>query len=131
MNANQAAFAVRKMCRVLGVSHSGFYDWRQRAPSKHATDDAVLRERVRAIHADSDETYGMPRIRAELAEQGVHVGGKRIARLMRSSGLRGVSRRRGYVVTTQRDDKRRAAPDLVARKFKADGPNKLWVADMT
>jgi len=131
VNANQAAFPVRKMCRVLGVSPSGFYDWRQRPPSQRAMDDAVLGERIRTIHAESDATYGMPRIRAELAEQGVRVGGKRIARLMRAAELRGVSKRRGFTVTTQRDDKQRPAPDLVNRQFKAAGPNRLWVADMT
>ena len=131
MNANQAAFPVRKMCRVLGVSHSGFYDWLRRAPSQRAMGDAALSERIRAIHAESDATYGMPRIRAELVEQGVRVGGKRIARLMRAAELRGVSKRRGFVVTTQRDAKQRPAPDLVKREFKADGPNQLWVADMT
>ena len=131
MNANQADFPVRAMCRVLGVSHSGFYDWQVRGPSRRALADAVLSERIREIHAESDATYGMPRIRAELAEQGTAVGGKRIARLMRRAGLRGVSRRRGYVVTTQRDDKQRPAPDLVKREFKADAANLLWVADMT
>jgi putative transposase len=131
VNANQAAFPVRKMCRVLGVSHSGFYDWLQRPSSQRALDDAVHGERIRTIHAESDATYGMPRIRAELAEQGVRVGGKRIARLMRAAELRGVSKRRGFTVTTQRDDKQRPAPDLVNREFKAAGPNQLWVADMT
>jgi putative transposase len=131
VNANQAAFPVRKLCHVLGVSRSGFYDWLRRTPSQRAMDDAVLGERIRAIHADCDATYGMPRIRAELAEQGVRVGGKRIARLMRAAELRGVSKRRGFVVTTQRDAKQRPAPDLVKREFKADGPNQLWVADMT
>ena len=62
MNANHAAFPVRKLCRVLGVSSSGFYDWVQRPPSQHAMDDAVLGERIRT--AESDATYGMPRIRA-------------------------------------------------------------------
>ena len=131
MNANQADFPVRTMCRVLGVSHGGFYDWQRRPPSQRAMDDAVLSERIRTIHTDSHQTYGMPRVRAELADQGVRVGGKRIARLMRTNGLRGVSKRRGFVVTTQRDDKRGPAPDLVRRAFRADGPNQLWVADMT
>jgi len=130
VNANQTDFPVRTMCRVLGVSHSGFYDW-QGGPSRRALTDAVLSERIRDIHAQSDATYGMPRIRAELAELGTSVGGKRIARLMQRAGLRGVNRRRGYVVTTQRDDKQRPAPDLVKREFKADAPNLLWVADMT
>jgi putative transposase len=131
VNANQADFTVRTMCRVLGVSHSGYYDWLGRAPSKRTLDDAVLTERIRLVHAQSDETYGQPRIRAELAQQGVAVGGKRVARLMRGAGLKGVSRRLGFVVTTLRDAQRQPAPDLVKRGFTADAPNKLWVADMT
>jgi transposase InsO family protein len=131
MNVNQADFPVRTMCRVLGVSHSGFYGWLERPPSRHAMADAVLGERIRTVHAESHETYGMPRIRAELADQGVRVGGKRIARLMRVAGLRGVSKRRGFVVTTRRDAKRTPAPDLVRRAFRAEAPDQLWVADMT
>lgn len=79
----------------------------------------------------SDETYGMPRIRAELADAGVQASRKRIARLMREARLRGVSRRRGYVVTTRRNPKERPAPDLVKRQFVATDINQLWVADMT
>lgn len=131
MNANQADFPVRTMCRVLGVSHSGFYDWLDRAPSRRTLEDAVLTERIRLVHAQSHATYGQPRIKAELADQGVAIGGKRIARLMRAANLRGVSRRRGFVVTTRRDVERQPAPDLVQREFTADAPNKLWVADMT
>jgi len=123
--------SVRTMCRVLEVSPSGFYDWRDRAPSNRAMANAVLTERIRAIHAESDATYGMPRVRAELLEQGERISAKRIARLMRCSGIRGVSRRRGFVITTRRDQARRPAPDLVKREFAAEGPNRLWVADMT
>jgi len=94
-------------------------------------DDAVMVERIRAIHAESDATYGMPRVRAELIDQGVRISRKHVARLMRHAGLRGVSRRRGFVVTTRRDESQRAAPDLVKREFAAHGPNQLWVADMT
>lgn len=131
MNANQAAFPVRKLCRVLKVSPSGFYAWRERAPSRRALDDAVLTERIRAIHATSDATYGSPNIHAELRDEGTRVGRKRVARLMRAAGIRGVSRRRAFVVTTRRDLKQRPAPDLVNRQFAAAGPNQLWVADMT
>jgi putative transposase len=131
MNANQAAYPVRTMCRVLRVSHSGFYDWLDRAPSKRSIDDAVLTERIRQIHAQSHDSYGRPRIRAELNAQGTTVNAKRIARLMRLAGLRGISRRRGFTVTTLRDVRQRPAPDLVQRRFDADGPNRLWVADMT
>jgi putative transposase len=94
-------------------------------------DNAVLVERIRAVHAESDATYGMPRVRAELIEQGVAVSRKRVARLMRGAHIRGVSRRRAFTVTTRRDEKQPLAPDLVKREFKADGPNQLWVADMT
>lgn len=86
-------------------------------------DDAGLVERIRAIHAESDATYGMPRVGGELIDQGVKVNGKRVARLMRANAIRGVSRRRGFVVTTQRNQRQRPAPDLVKCKFKADGPS--------
>jgi putative transposase len=131
MNANQADVSVRTMCRVLKVSPSGYYAWRERAPSQRAIDNAVLTERIRTVHAASDATYGMPRVRAELIDQGLTVSRKRVARLMRRAHIRGVSRRRGFVVTTQRDERQRHAPDLVKREFKAEAANKLWVADMT
>ena len=131
MNANQADFPVRTMCRVLKVSPSGFYAWVRRPPSQRAMDDAVLTERIRQIHVASDRNYGSPNIHAELRDEGTRVGCKRVARLMRKAGLRGVSRRRGFIVTTRRDAKDRPAPDLVNRKFVATGPNQVWVADMT
>jgi putative transposase len=116
---------------MLKVSASGYYAWQGRPPSRRAMADAVLTERIRAIHRASDENYGSPNIHAELREEGTRVGRKRVARLMRQAGLRGVSRRRGFVLTTRRDPKQRPAPDLVNRRFVADGPNQLWVADMT
>jgi putative transposase len=131
VNVNQAVHRVRTMCRVLGVSASGYYDWRDRKPSQRAMENAVLVEQIRQVHDESDGTYGMPRVRAELMDRGVCVARQRIARLMRSHGIRGVSRRRGYVVTTQRAESQRPAPDLVNRAFVAEGPNELWVADMT
>lgn len=131
MSANQADVSVKTMCRMLDVSTSGYYAWRDRAPSRRSIDDVVMTERIRTIHAESHTTYGMPRVRAELRDQGVTISRKRVARLMRRAEIRGVSRRRGYVVTTRRDAKQRPAPDLVNRKFTAAGPNQLWVADMT
>jgi len=129
--ANQADFPIDAMCRALQVSPSGFYGWRDRAPGKRAIDDAVMTERIRAVHAESNATYGMPRVRAELIDQGVAISRKRVARLMRRARIRGVSRRRGFVVTTRRDARSAPAPDLVQRRFSADGPDRLWVADMT
>jgi putative transposase len=123
-------YPVTTMCRVLEVSTSGYYAWRKRAPSRRARVDAALTERIREIHHWSRGTYGVPRIHPELAEEGIHVGRKRIARLMQAAGLRGVSRRK-FVRTTQRDRSARPAPDLVNRDFTASGPNRLWVADIT
>jgi putative transposase len=131
VNANQADVNVRTMCHVLGVSASGYYAWRDRAPSRRKLANAVLTEKIRQVHADSHETYGMPRVRAELIDQGLQVSRQRVARLMRQHGIRGVSRRRGFIVTTQRDRRQGKAPDLVQRRFQAEGPNQLWVADMT
>lgn len=131
MKANQAEFPIRTLCQTLGVSTSGFYDWQGRAPSARAQANATLLQEIRAAHQASDETYGMPRIRAELADQGIVASRKRIASLMRHAGLRGVSRRRGWCVTTERHPRQRPAPDLVERKFVATDINQLWVADMT
>ncbi len=131
MNANQADVSVETMCRVLKVSQSGFYAWRGRGPSRRSIDDMVMTERIRTVHAHSHATYGMPRVRAELIDQGTTISRKRVARLMRLAQIQGISRRRGYVVTTRRDQRQRPAPDLVQRRFEATQANQLWVADMT
>jgi len=130
VRTNQAVHRVATMCRVLGVSPSGFYGWRWRPPAARAQADAGLSEKIRAIHERSRGTYGVPRVHAELAAEEIHVGRKRVARLMRAVGLEGVSRRRS-VHTTVRDRAARPAPDLVDRDFVAPGPNQLWVADIT
>jgi putative transposase len=119
------------MCKHLGVSTSGFYDWCSRPPSQRCISDAVMTERIRQIHKMSDCTYGRDRIRAELRDMGVCVNHKRVARLMNLAHIKGVSRRRGHVVTTERDRHAKAAPDLVKRQFVATAINQLWVADMT
>jgi putative transposase len=118
------------MCRVLEVSTSGYYAWCKRSPSARAQADAELTSRMNAIHERSHETYGAPRVHAELEAEGIQVGRKRVARLMRTAGLVGVSRRK-WITTTVRDRHARPAPDLVERNFVAPGPNRLWVADIT
>lgn len=123
-------YPVTTMCRVLGVSTSGYYAWRRRAPSERVRCDAVLSKRIREIHQWSRGTYGVPRIHAELTEEGVRVSHKRVARLMQAAGLQGVSRRK-FVRTTEKCRSARPAPDLVDRDFTAPGPNRLWVADIT
>ena len=131
MSAHQALFPVAAMARVLGASESGFHAWRKRPASAHAIADTALLKRIRTIHSSSRETYGAPRVHAELRAGGEKHGRKRIARLMRSAGLIGASRRGGTVVTTRRDREARPAPDLVDRNFVAERPNQLWVADIT
>lgn len=131
MSANQASFPIAAMARVLGVSKAGYYAWRQRPASAHAMADAVLLKRVRTIHASSRQTYGAPRVHADLRGRGERHSRKRIARLMREAGLMGASHRRGGPITTRRDKDARPAPDLVDRNFSATEPNQLWVADIT
>jgi putative transposase len=114
---------------MLEVSTSGYYAWQQRSPSARATSDSALLERIRGIHEKSRETYGVPRVHAELQAEGTHVGRKRVARLMRQAELAGASRRKGCW-TTIRDRDARPAPDLVQRTFAAQGPDRLWVADI-
>jgi putative transposase len=122
--------SVKRMCRALGISESGFHAWRVRPPSRRSRANDELLARIRSIHQLSRGTYGAPRIQAELTDAGLSVSRKRIARLMRSAGLAGISKRK-WCATTIRDLAARPAPDLVRRRFHADGPNKLWVADIT
>ena len=129
MSENQAAYPIATMCRLLGVSSSGYYAWAKRKPSRRAQADTIVLSHIRAAHAASHGTYGAPRIHIDLQENGIRVGRKRVARLMAAAGLMGVSRRR-FVTTTIRGGGRQA-PDLVERKFAADRPDLLWVADIT
>ena len=130
MKANQAEFAVRTLCRVLGVSPSGYYAWRDRPPSARDVENARLLERMRQIHTFSRKTYGRPRMYAELRDEGRVVNHKRVARLMSLDGLQGATRRKKWR-TTKRAKDARPAPDLVERDFAPGGPDRLWVADIT
>jgi putative transposase len=129
--AKRAEHSIQIMCRVLGVSRSGFHAWARREPCARALADAALSGRIAEIHADSLKTYGSPRVHAELRlEDGVRVGRKRVERLMRAAGLSGqVKRRRG--TTTIRAQGVRTAPDLVERDFNPTAVNRLWAADIT
>lgn len=118
------------MCRLLGVSPSGFYAWRGRKPSKRDAENGALLARIRAVHDESRGTYGALRVQRELAHQGLRFGKNRIARLMRQASIRGVCRRK-WVRTTRRDESETPRADLVERDFSATSPNRLWVADIT
>lgn len=127
---NQALFAVARMCRVLGVSTSGYYAWRKGPASGRRRKDAVLLARIREIHQGSRQTYGAPRIHAQLRQEGTLVSRKRVARLMKKAGLKGVCRRR-WPRTTVRCPGAPVVSDLVQRDFSAAAPDQLWVADIT
>ena len=131
MKANQATCSVRVMCRLLKISPSGFYAWDERAMSARERVDIALTARIHQIYRRSRETYGSPMIHAELAdEHGIRVGRKRVARLMRAAHLRGATLRK-FVVTTLSAEQPPEVADLVERRFYADRPNRLWVADAT
>ena len=128
--AEKAQHPVSLLCDVLGVSRSGFHAWLKRTPSQRWLSDVVLLELIHQVHEESDGSYGSPRIHAELRHRGVHVGRKRVERLMRRHSLSGLAKRRKGK-TTIRVPGVRPAPDLVGRDFRPAEPNRLWVADLT
>jgi putative transposase len=130
IEAEKADHSVPRLCQMLGVSRSGYYAWRRRSPSERARFDAVLSEKIETIHRNSRATYGAPRVHAELRSIGIRCGRKRVARLMRRAKLRGCLRGR-RMRTTHRIALQQAAPDLVARNFSSEAPDRLWVADIT
>ncbi len=130
VEAEKAHFPVTTLCRVLGVSRSGYYAWRMRPPSARACADQALSRQIRTVHERSRGTYGAPRIWADLRETGVVCSRKRVARLLRLSGLQGCHRRKGPP-SPRRTPGATPAPDLVRRDFAAPVPDRLWVADIT
>ncbi|MEW2709527.1 IS3 family transposase [Streptomyces koyangensis] len=129
----QRHYGVKRLCSILGVSRSSFYYWRRTAADRAARQaaDARLAARIRAVHQESDGTYGAPRITAELREtNGEAVNHKRGARIMRASGIEGVRLRRRHR-TTVPDPSAVKAPDLIGRNFTAQRPNMKYVGDIT
>jgi putative transposase len=131
IEAEKDRHPISVMCRMLGVSRSGYHAWRHRAPSDRQLTDAWLLELIGQIHSDNRGVYGAPRVHAELRlAHGICVGRKRVERLMRAAGLSGlIPKRRGR--TTIRVPGVRVADDLVQRRFRPTVPNVLWVADVT
>lgn len=121
IKAHQAVYPITMLCRVLGVSTSGYYAWCDRPVSQRAKDDEKLTELIKGFHQRSNGTYGAPRIFQDLREVGVHISHKRVARLMRQANICGVSRRKG-ILTTYRSITEDKAPDLVKRDFRVDKP---------
>lgn len=134
IHAERARFPIAFMCDRLGVSRSGFYDWRTRQhnPAARTVADAALTDIIVDIHRQSRGTYGSPRVHAELKlGMGIRVGRKRVERLMRTAGIVGITRRRGRRGCTRRNPAAVPSDDLVQRNFDPAGPDQLWVADIT
>jgi putative transposase len=129
--AEKATHSIATLCRVLGVSRSGFHAWQARRPSARAVEDARLTERIAEIFKANKKVYGSPRIHAELVlGDGERLGRKRVERLMRTAGIAAIQRKRRGQTTISAPGVR-VAEDLVDRQFLASAPDRLWVADIT
>jgi transposase InsO family protein len=131
MADHRQAFSITVMCRVLGVSRSGYYAWRKRALSSRKMADQQLTEQIEAIHRHSRRTYGPVRVQVELAEQGIKCGHNRVARLMREVGLSAKQSRKFRISTTDSNHDDPIAPHLLERDFQANRPNQKWLGDIT
>jgi transposase InsO family protein len=118
------------MCRVLGVSSSGYYAWRQRGPSRRAEMDQVLQRRIQRIHQESRGIYGSPKIHERLRQEGIRCSRKRVIRLMKLANISS-RRRRSYKHTTRRNVAHPVAPNRLKQQFVATKPNEIWLTDIT
>jgi putative transposase len=130
VHAEKACFPVVALCRVVGVTRQGYYAYASRRPCERVSNEAHLRERLRAIHAESRGTYGSPRLLAALRAEGTHVGKRRVERAMRSMGLAARMRRR-FRVTTKANPAHGVVSNTLARRFQASKPNERWVTDIS
>jgi len=131
MTTHEGEFGMQRMCRVFGVGRSGYYAWRSRPTSQRAKANESLLAQIQAEYETSRATYGSPRIHKALRDQGVKCGRKRVARLMRLSGMTGRKRQKRHPRTTQRAAGVVPAPNLLNQDFFASAPNQKWVTDIT
>jgi putative transposase len=130
IDVEKAMYPLRILCRVLRVSRSGYYAWRDRKPSARALEDEQLRPKVVEAFKTGRGTYGSPRVHDELMDQGFEIGRRRVARLMRELRLQGVTPRK-FIVTTDSDHRHPIAANVLDRNFEASRPNEKWVTDIT
>ena len=130
IECNQEAFTVTRMCNILDVSHSAYYDWLKQPESAHSLEDKRLGGKVKAIHEKSRETYGARRIRQEMIEDGELISRTRIVRLMKKQELESKSQRK-FKATTNSNHGRPVAPNLLDRGFLVDQPNTVYTGDIT
>jgi putative transposase len=131
MARHRRVWPIRPMCRVLGISHGGFYAWLQHTPSQRERDNARLTQRIGASFQQSDRTYGSPRVYRDLRDWGESCSENRVARLMRLAGFKARPRRRRQPTDTGLRSEHCIAPNVLEREFQAYGPNQRWVADFT
>jgi putative transposase len=130
VHAEKASFSIAAMCRLYGVSRQGYYAYVKALSSPRLADELALQARIRAIHADTDGSYGSPRVLHELRREGVKIGKRRVEAIMRALGICGIDRRR-HKTTTRANPAHRAAPNRLAQDFTATRPNQRWVTDIT
>ncbi len=130
IDAEKTLYPVRLLCRVLEVSRSGFYAWKSRLPSERAKQDEILKPRVSKIFEESRKTYGSPRIKAELNDDGYDVGRRKVARIMAELGIEAVCPRR-FCITTNSDHDRPIAENILDRDFAPEAPDQSWAGDIT
>ena len=128
---HRGEFPVARMCSALEVSTSGYYAWRTQPQSHRDQENQKLVEQIREIHTESRETYGSPRIHADLVDQGIKCNKKRVARLMRIHSIRAKQHKRRRVQTTDSAHDLPVAPNVLNQQFEADAPNQKWVTDIT
>jgi putative transposase len=130
VEAFRKEYPVSVLCETLGVSLSGYYAWKNRAPSQHQLEDGQLAERIQAAYHANRQVYGSPRIHAELRDQGMSCSRRRVARLMREQGLSARCRHH-RTITTHSEPGARVAPNLLDQDFTASRPNEKWTGDIT
>lgn len=128
--AEKASYPVRVLCRTLEVSRAGFYAWQTRPPAPRTQADQRLGLEIQAIHAETRQCYGSPRVHAELRHRGHRTSRKRVARLMRQRGLC-ARRRRRFRITTHSEHQQPVAANVLARRFAVAAPDTAWVTDIT
>jgi transposase InsO family protein len=127
---NTKDFSTRMMCKILVVSPSGYYGWRDRSPSNRAQENAILTKKIKAIFDDENSRVGAKRITKRLRLEGTHVSRHRVARIMRKNGWRAKAARK-FKATTNSNHKLPVAPNLLQQNFSASRPNEKWVSDIT
>lgn len=131
MSEHQGEFAVEKMCQVLGVSRSSYYDWHTRKPSKRALENDVLRQTIQEVTEQTKSRLGSPKLTLELEDRGIFVSRPRVARLMKSMGIRSIISKKFKVCTTDSDHPYAPSKNLLDRDFTATRPGEKWVSDIT